>query len=421
MLDPVRRCLALGAGHFCPFRSRFATQALGLPGAQHGSGKRENNNVPQTSSESAGLLARLKQQADQLLTDSAKCRPSARLGLMTTLYFKQGHTAQTRQRIEACFAHFHEVFRPFLKWQSYKRLRKLSPSSFSICRRQVLEATADETLSWSISSGRPVEAATHCMSVLATARGQAETDNSCLKMLLPWSMLMETGGAKAYEGWIKYLCNQTLAEHGYGGLVCVLPGEGVRYLSLEYQLAQDYLGLMVDAGPHMESLRLFQRIKGVSWYTVLGQQFVQRLGGSDKLRSFLSSHSEVVFVPYENGLMVRAGLLPELGGKGQQAPGAYLAVNKVLKPVRVQDTGCLHPCPVPGIGFTEQSTARWYARFDEKTIAAVRAGQVCPQSGHWFSSARARSRRFFTQGEVMPAFEHLKAERTQWFWADASG
>jgi hypothetical protein len=383
--------------------------------------ERENKNVSETVSEAVGIPLRLKHQADQLLADAAQCRPAARIGLMTTLYFKQGHCAQTRQRIEACFAHFHETFRPFLKWQTYVRLRKLSPSSFATCRRQVLEASANEPLSWSISSGKPVEAASHCLSVVTAPECQAQTDHSCLKMLLPLSMLMEQGGAKAYEGWLKYLCNQTLAEHGYGGPVCVMPGEGLRYLPLQYRLAQDYIGLMVDAGPHIESLRLLNRIKGVSWYNILGNRFVSQLGGSDRLRRALSSHSDIVFQAYENGLMIRAGVLPDLGSKGEAPPNAYVAVNKLLKPIRVQDTGCLHPYPVRGIGFTAQSTAQWYSRFDEKPLAAVRAGQPCPQTGHWFSSAMARSRRFFNKGDVMPAFEHLKAERTQWFWAEVGG
>lgn len=376
--------------------------------------------MSESVSETIGILGRLNHQAGRMLADAAHCRPAAGLGLMTTLYFKQGHTAQSRQRVEACFAHFYEAFRPVLKWQSYKRLRKLSPSSFSICSRQVLEASSEEPLSWNLSSGRPMEAASHSLTVLATPKNQADTDHSCLKLLLPWSMLLDKGGAKAYENWIKYLCNQTQAEHGYGGLVCVLPGDGQRYLPLEYRLAQEYIGLMVDAGPHMESLRLLDRIKGVSWYTILGNRFVRQLGGSDQLRSLLSGHSDIVFQAYENGLMIRAGVLPELGGKGEAPPSAYMALNKRLKPIRVHDTGCLHPYLVRGIGFTEQSTAQWYARFDEKPLAAVRAGQPCPQTGHWFSSAMARSRRFFNKGEVMPAFEHLKAERTQWFWAEVS-
>lgn len=382
---------------------------------------RENKNVLQTVSEAQGILGRLKYQADQFLTDAAQCRPAARLGLMTTLYFKQGHTPKTRQRVEECFTHFYDTFRSVLDWQSYQRLRKLSPSSFSICRRQVLDSSPDEPLLWTISSARPVEAATHCMSVMAPPESQAATDHSCLKMLLPWSLLMDRDGARVYEGWVKYLCNQIEAEHGYGGLVCVLPGDGLRYLPLEYRLAQDYIGLMVDAGPHMESLRLLDRIKGVSWYSILGNRFVSQLGGSDRLRRVLSAHSDVVFQTYESGLMIRAGVLPALGGKGEGPSNAYMAVNKVLKPIRVQDTGCLHPCPGRGIGFTEQSTAQWYARFDEKPMASVRAGQPCPQTGHWFSSAMARSRRFFNKGDVMPAFEHLKAERTQWFWTDVSG
>lgn len=372
-------------------------------------------------SETVGMPGRLKHQAEQLLADAAQCRPAARVGLMTTLYFKEGHTAQVRQRIEACFSHFHETFQPLLKWQTFKALRKLSPSSFSICRRQMLEAAANEPVSWSISSGRPVDAVSHCLSVVTAPECQADTDQSCLKMLLPWSMLLEKGGAKAYEGWIKYLCNQTLAEHGYGGLVCVMPGEGLRYLPLQYRLAKDYIGLMVDAGPHIESLRLLNRIKGVSWYNILGSRFVSQLGGSDRLRRALSGHSDIVFHTYENGLMIRAGVLPELGDKGEALHGAYVAVNKVLKPIRVQDTGCLHPYPVRGIGFTEQSTAQWYARLDDKPVAAVRAGQPCPLTGHWFSSAMARSRRFFNKGEVMPAFEHLKPAQTQWFWAEVGG
>lgn len=372
-------------------------------------------------SEAAKAIGRYKRQAEQLLRDAAQCQPAMRLGLMTTLYFKHGHCASIRRQVDACFVQFYEAFRPLLKWQSYKRQRKLSPSSFSICRRQVLEAGADESVQWSLCGAAMGEAASHGLALVGTSAGQARADQSCLKMLLPWSLLTEPGGIKVYEGWLKYLCNQTGAEHGYGGPVCVLPDKQPGCLPLEFRLAQEYPGLMVDAGAHMESLRLFERIKGVSWYTVLGARYVDRLGGNDRLRRSLSAHRDVIFQAYDHGLMIRAGALPDLGSKGEPSSSAYIAVNKVIKPIRVRDTGCLHPCPVRGTAFTEQSTAQWYARFDEKPVDAVRAGQPCPQSGHWFSNARARSRRFFSKGEVMPAFEHVKAERTQWFWAEVSG
>jgi hypothetical protein len=377
--------------------------------------------VSENLSEAAKAIARYQRQAEQLLLDVAKRKPAMRLGLMTTLYFKQGHCASVRRQVDACFAQFYEAFSPLLKWQSYKRQRKLSPSGFSICRRQVLETCANEPVHWSLSSASADEAASHGLMLVGTSAGQAHADQSCLKMLLPWSLLTEPGGIKTYEGWLRYLCNQTAAEHGYGGPVCVLPDRQPGCLPLEFRLAQEYPGLMVDAGAHMESLRLFERIKGVSWYTVLGARYVERLGGNDRLRRSLSAHHDVIFQAYDHGLMIRAGALPDLADKSEPLSSAYVAVNRVIKPIRVRDTGCLHPYPVRGVAFTEQSTTQWYARFDEKPVDAVRAGQPCPQSGHWFSNARVRSRRFFSKGEVMPAFEHVKAERTQWFWAEVGG
>ncbi|KPX83034.1 Uncharacterized protein ALO64_03030 [Pseudomonas meliae] len=175
--------------------------------------------------------------------------------------------------------------------------------------------------------------------------------------------------------------------------------------------------MMVDPGPHIESLRLLDRIKGVSWYTVLGEGFVRQLGGSDRLRGEMSAHSDIVFHSYRNGLIIRAGAVPELGGRGLPPPQPYVTVNRMIKPVRLQDTGNLHPYLAPGIGFTEETTAQWYARFDEKPLPPVDAGQACPRSGCWFSSAQFGSRRHFDEGELMPAFNHIKSKKTQWFWA----
>ena len=373
--------------------------------------------MSETVSEIVRILAELRQKAEQLTVVSARGVPLVRLGLMTTLYFKHGHTADTRRRLEACFSRFYETFRPFLKWQSYKHLRKLSPSGFATCRRQILESPAEEPLLWSISSANSAEAATHRMFVMGAGKSQNDTDHSCLKMILPWSLLEEREGAKTYEGWLKYLCDQVLTEHGYGGLACIMPDDDARYLPVEYRFAQEHTGLMVDAGPHLESLYLLDRIKGVSWYTVLGSRFVKILGGNDRLRRQLSAHNDVVFQGYDAGLLVRTGLLPMLGEKSEAPSRAYRALHHVLGPVRVRTTGCLHPYPIRGRGFTEQSTLQWYDRFEEKPKPPVRAGQPCPQTGYWFSNAKARSRRFFNEGDIMPAFEHLKAERTQWFWS----
>ena len=374
--------------------------------------------MPERLSDPVQLLARLRQQAEHVAVDVSQGIPVVRLGLITTLYFKHGHTPELKKRVEACFARFYTAFKPVLKWQLYKRMRRLTPSGFAACRRQILQSSANDQFVWLVASATQAEVATHSLFVMNTSRGQADNDRSCLKMVLPWQYLCEPDGLKNYEGWIRYLSSQVRAEHGFGGLACVLPCDGHHYLPWEYRLAQQYIGLMVDPGPHIESLRLLDRIKGVSWYTVVGDVFIQRLGGSDRMRGQLSQHSDVVFHAYDGGLLVRAGAAPVLGEEGAEPAAAYLAVNRLVQPVRLQDTGNLHPYLAPGLGFTEDTTADWYARFDEKPVLPVDAGQPCRKSGYWFSSALVRSRRFFQEGEIMPAFEHIKCKRTQWFWDD---
>nr|WP_200998939.1 DUF3396 domain-containing protein [Pseudomonas cichorii] len=372
--------------------------------------------MSETLSDPVRLLARLDAQSEHLAVDCSEGVPVVRLGLITTLYFKQGHTQEAKRRVEACFSRFYDAFKPMLKWQLYNRMRRLTASGFASCRRQILQSPPDVQFAWSIASATQAEVATYSLFVMNTSQGQADNDRSCLKMVLPWSYLTESDGLKRYEDWIRYLCSEVRAEHGFGSLACVLPGDGHHYLPLEYQFAQEYPGLMVDPGPHIESLRLLEHIKGVGWYTVLGESFVKRLGGSDRVRGKLSGCSDIVFHTYSNGLMIRAGAVPQLGSGGV-APDVYREVNKVIKPIRLQDTGCLHPYLVPGVGFTKETTAQWYARFDEKPVPPLNAGDVCPRSGYWFSNAKVRSRRFFTQGEIMPAFAHIKVGRTQWFWA----
>lgn len=371
--------------------------------------------MPDSSGDRAQSLARLAGEAQQINVDAPSGVPVVRLGLVTTLYFRQGHTLEVKKRVEACFAKFYAAFKPVLRWQLYKRMRRLTPAGFASCRRQVLQSCEADQFVWSVASATQAEVATHSLFVMNTSSSQADNDRSCLKMVLPWSYLGEPDGLNNYEGWIRYLSSQVHAEHGFGGLACILPSDGHHYLPWEYRLAQRYIGLMVDPGPHIESLRLLDRIKGVSWYTVLGERFVRRLGGSDRMRGKLSRYSDVVFRTYEHGLLIRAGLVPELGEAGEEPAEAYVAVNRLIKPVRLQDTGNLHPYLAPGLGFTEQTTAQWYARFDEKPVPPLDAGKPCTKAGYWFSSAQIRSRRFFREGEIMPAFDHIKGKRTQWF------
>ena len=374
--------------------------------------------MPASASDQEGLLGLLKRQADHLAIDSGKGVPLVRPGLITTLYFKLGHTPEIRGRIVDCFTRFYEAFRPVLQWQRSRHMRPLTPSTFAAGRRRALSMAADESFQWSLASRPESEVALYRLFVMSMAEGQAELDRSCLKMVLPWTFLCEPDGVQRYEQWIRYLCGQVRAEHGFGGLACILPCEGQHYLSLEYPLTCQYRGLMVDPCPQVESLRLLNHIKGVSWYTVLGTHFVRRLGGSDQLRRRLSPCRDIVFHSYGGGLIIRAGLAPQLLDQAQTLPAAYALINKSIKPVRLQDESCLHPYNAFGSGFSEPGVYDWYARFDEKPKPPLDGGSRCTHSGYWFSNAMAGSRRYFSKGEVMLAFDPARPERTRWFWSE---
>ncbi|WP_230203439.1 type VI immunity family protein [Pseudomonas syringae] len=47
-------------------------------------------------------------------------------------------------------------------------------------------------------------------------------------------------------------------------------------------------------------------------------------------------------------------------------PAAYVAVNKVVKPVRIPNPDQLHSYSPYGNCFEKDSTDRWYARFDQE-------------------------------------------------------
>lgn len=360
-------------------------------------------------------LNRLADQAENFALNSIQGLPIVRLGLIATLYFKRGDTAEIKSRVTDCFSRFRKEFRCYLSCQLYKKQRKLTASSFAYCRNKILESSPDDQFVWSIGSATLQQVAQYRLFVMNTPRSQSSIDRSCLKMVLPWSILLEPDGARRYQEWLKYLCNQVRAEHGYGGLACTLPYDGQQYFPQEFLLAKQYIGLIVDPSPHIESLRLLDHIKGVSWYTVLGSRFVSQLGGNDALRRRLSGRSDIVFQSYDDGLIIRAGQLPSLGGSDGETPAAYVEINKAVKPIRVRATGCLHPYSILGETFGEAASIAWHARFDEQPPAPLDAGETCTHTGYWSSNAKARSRGLFHTGDIMPTFPHLKG-RTQWFW-----
>ena len=61
--------------------------------------------------------------------------------------------------------------------------------------------------------------------------------------------------------------------------------------------------------------------------------------------------------------------------------------------------------------------ARNYHPTNGSQVARVDAGQPCIKTGYWFTSARAESRRYFNQGDIMPKFDDSIWGDTIWYWS----
>src|SRR5471030_1633314 len=230
-------------------------------------------------------LEKLTKQAPDLVFELPDNTPVVRLGLIATVYFKEGYLLENKKKVMECFDRFKKEFRQHLKWQFDGRYKKLTDDSFKKTTLKILETDSNEQYEWHISSAPTAnEAAEYSLSALNSFEVHGDQKRSYLKITLPWAFLQEADGAARYQNWLVYLSNQVRAEHGYGGLSSILPYDFDSYMPMEFQLAQRFSGLEVDSMVHNFKRELLDHIKGVNWYTVLGKQFVERIGGEDRLR-----------------------------------------------------------------------------------------------------------------------------------------
>jgi hypothetical protein len=151
---------------------------------------------------------------------------------------------------------------------------------------------------------------------------------------------------------------------GHGGLgviEAVDRGAALDFQPAVYQIAKRFPGLDVD-GPITGSLD--DGIKGVNWLTILGDHWVNEMGGLDALRKSLNEDFE--FYPYNGGLMIQAGPKPQAGdAQANRWPQHYVTLAKVLRPIFMKTVPDFHQFPGAKCMRAEESRA-WVHRFDDK-------------------------------------------------------
>lgn len=366
---------------------------------------------------------KLAAMAPDLCFELADGMPVVKLGLIATVYFKEGYTTTKKIKVIECFGAFYEQFGKHLRGQLQDKYRKLTPDTFEKAAAAIVTSGGNDRYELQLTSASSTkDAEAYGISTLNSYELHEDSARSFIKIVLPWEMLQTEAGRATYNSWLSYLCNQVNADHGYGGLSTILPFDYDSYLPIEFELAQKYLGLEVDSMPHSLALELIDCIKGVNWQTIIGESFVQSLGGENGLRHAFSGRGDISLNNYEGGLIIQAGDHPQLGEVQEGAPKSYVAVNQVVRSLRIQEPDQLHQYSPYGNCFEEENTAEWFARFDREdsdhnSPSRVESGQPCSKAGFWFTPAKENSRRHFDNGEIMPSFSGSSWGDTIWYWS----
>ncbi|ALX45352.1 DUF3396 domain-containing protein [Burkholderia humptydooensis] len=405
-------------------------------------------------------------------------------GVIGTVYFAGGSKPEGRRGLLACFDRFDELFGAHLisgKDEDLAKFSKKTAKGVEKIRKAISDSPEYEQVSVMRSSAPlPTIAPDYQIQTLTgraspidyvapsgykVAKGE-EKELSYLKFSVPMELVTRPEGQAQYEQFLRYVCEQLDVRGGYGGLSAVTAYNYHNWQAQEWAIAERFSGIEIDACAHFgreeydplsymgdsteamtaiyhklhPGAKVFRWgfIKSINWYTLLGDLFVERLGGDAALRKALD-RDDIGIERINHCVLVRAGPFPRLGAPEEGLPEPYVFVNKVLRVLRNPKPDGLHLYE-PDLPNADSKNARaWEARFDlpgapsipeppkivpesrGKRRPSVLGGEPCPEAGWWYTAAKQGSERFFEQGEVMPVIEGSQWGTTHWKWMRGAG
>ncbi|MFI8418312.1 DUF3396 domain-containing protein [Serratia sp. NPDC078593] len=360
------------------------------------------------------------------------------LGLIITVFFKDGHTPEVRQKMVECVERYYAEFKPHLKKTLRgKKWTAITEKNNAKQRQEILDSSPEEIFDWILSSGtESYLAPDYEVFIMGKRIFHNENDRSVIKLVFPLSLLKEPEGKERYQAWLMWLCETFNVESGYAGLSFILPYAFERMFPYEYKLAQRFPGVMVDSLGTLEGGEAVEGLKGPSWYTILGNPWLEKLGGAEKLAYRLKNTPEIELLPYNGGLILKAGALPPALGetKTEELPPLLVKVNQIIKSIRYDGHNGLHfYSEHENFQFEEESSMAWFARFDRasalldeedagKSYEPARitrwTDELAPHAGKWATIINGTTQYTATrQGQKMPTFEDKDGKKHRACWS----
>lgn len=360
--------------------------------------------------------------------------PAVNLGLIITVFFKDGHTSVVRRKMVECVDKFFGEFKSQLKKTLTTKWVGITDNNYAKKRQGIIDSTPEEIFSWYLGSAEEnYLAPDYSILIMGERIYHNESNRSVIKLAFPLSLLSDFNGKEKFESWLLWLSNTFEVESGYAGLSFVLPYNRERMFPYEYQLAKRFPGVIVDSIGTLEGGGALIGLKSASWYTILGNPWLEKLGGREKLNACLKDTPAIEQLNYNSGIILKAGHLPPALGetKTEDLPPLLIRVNKIIRPIRFNKPRSFHfYSEYEDFQFETESTMQWIRRFDdvsdliEEAITAsepVRitcwTDEVSPHAGEWAAIVKGTTQYIqVPEGKKMPLYEDKEGNTHKACW-----
>ncbi len=152
--------------------------------------------------------------------------------------------------------------------------------------------------------------------------------------------------------------------HGYAGFVANIPMIQMNEQSYAactlYHVLRRFPGL--NFYTYSDANNFPHGLKSADWFTCIHNDLLEQIGGSEAFAELDSEHFTVH--PYPEGIMVQAGILPELGDFAQGlVPQYYGKVHDIIKPLYYPLKSSIVP-PVDAFESSKEFALKWRNRFE---------------------------------------------------------
>ncbi len=312
-------------------------------------------------------INKVKEIEKKIVVNNDAGQPHLVVAVIATLYYWKGYEKEKREAIVRCFEEYKNYFGDKLRWEKHPKTftyHKIEKGEVPDMPAWLHNLTSNDSYEFHLhGSEHNVDANQFNIKVYGSR--EWENELSYMSLSVPMSWVEEN--TEAYASMFTNMCDILEPFHGYSGLglVTSVSNDAKRKVDkYMYEMAQAYKCLEIDR-PIGHVSHLEEGIKGVSWMTVLSDEFLSKLGGLDNLVKKLGTDN-YIYRKFKKGCIIQTGERICDMGEDLKVPEPIIKLNTALKSIRAEKIGSFSTGSggADTIKFDTQSTTQWLTRFD---------------------------------------------------------